>query len=151
MNLNPYLFYDGDCAEAFRFYAEVTGWQLETMMTYGDSPECDEIPAVHHDRIIHASLATGNGVLMASDCLPGQYRDPAGTALAVSLDDANEARRVFDTLSEGGRVDMPLEETFFAHAFGMLTDRFGVAWMISVLRTDGDCGDDDLTGHEPGG
>lgn len=143
MNLNPYLFYDGDCAEAFRFYAEVTGWRLETMMRFGDSPQCDEIPDEHHDRIIHASLETGNGVLMASDCLPGHYRAPAGTALAVSLDDAKEASRVFDALGEGGRVDMPLEEAFFAHAFGMLTDRYGLSWMISVLRQDGECGDDD--------
>lgn len=143
MNMNPYLFFNGDCAEAVRFYADVLGWQIEALMPWGESPECDKVPTDYADRIIHACLATGNGVLMASDCPPDDYRPPAGVALSVSPDDADSAERIFAALAEGGQVTMPMEETFFAHRFGMLKDRFGIDWMVSLLRTDGDCGQDD--------
>lgn len=142
MYVSPYLFFDGECAEAFRFYARVTGWRLETLMRYADAPQCDGMPDEYRDRIIHASLVTDNGPLMASDCPPGEFRPPAGFALSISLDDPDRARGLFDALAEGGRVDMPMEPTFFAEHFGMLTDRFGVSWMVGVLRKDGNCGED---------
>jgi PhnB protein len=139
MNMNPYIFFDGDCAEAVRFYARVLGWRVEAQMTWGESPECDKVPPEYADRIIHACLATGNGVVMASDCPPGDYRPPAGIALAVSPEDSESAERIFAALADGGEVNMPLEETFFAHRFGAVTDRFGIDWMVSVLREEQGC------------
>lgn len=139
MHLNPYLFFDGDCAQAFRFYARVLGWRLEALMTYGESPDCRNVAPEHRDRIIHACLVGDQGVLMASDCPPDDYRPPAGMALSVTLEDAQAAGRVFDALAEGGRVTMPMAETFFADRFGVLTDRYGIDWMIGVLREEQGC------------
>lgn len=134
MNLNPYLFFGGDCAEAFRFYADTLGGRIEAMMNYGESPACDEMPADWHGKVMHACLVFGDNRLMASDPPPEYYQPMQGMSVALAVDTPEEADRVFAAFADGGQVSMPMEETFWAKRFGMVTDRFGVAWMVNCLK-----------------
>lgn len=130
--LESYLFFNGNCAEAMRFYERTLGGQLEALMTYAESPEPDKCPPGAKDLVMHARLRVDGRALMASDSPPGY--PPAqvgGFALSLGYDDPQDARRVFDALSQGGTVTMPMTKTFWAESFGMLTDRFGTAWMVS--------------------
>ncbi|MBE7368561.1 VOC family protein [Ramlibacter pallidus] len=132
-DLDSYLFFNGNCAEAMRFYERTFGGQLEPLLKYGDRPEepgcAGGAPAP--DLVMHACLKLGGRMLMASDMPPGQGQaTPGAFALALNYPTAQEARRIFDALSQGGSVTMPMGKTFWAEAFGMLTDRFGVPWMV---------------------
>jgi PhnB protein len=131
MRIDPYLNFDGDCAEAFRTYERILGGRLETLMTHGESPIAGEVPAAWHDRILHATLVVGEAVLMGSDTPPEYYEKATGGHVSLQIGDPAEAERVFHALAEGGRVTMPMGRTFWAERFGMLTDRFGTPWMIN--------------------
>lgn len=129
--LDSYLFFDGTCAEAMRFYERTLGGKLEMMMTYGQSPDPQQCPPGSQDRIMHANLIIEGRNLMASDTPAGQAgAGMSGFSLSLAYQSADEARRIFDKLSEGGKVTMPVSKTFWAEAFGMLTDRFGTPWMV---------------------
>ena len=129
--LNAYLNFDGNCAEAMRFYEGILGGKLD-IMTFGQSPMCDQMPPDAGDRVMHARLAVDGGVLMASDAMPGQpYSGLKGCGLALTFPQVADARRAFDALAEGGRVDMPMDKTFWAEAFGMVVDRYGLLWLIN--------------------
>ena len=131
--LDAYLFFDGDCADAMRFYERVLGGKIEAIMTYGESPMAADSGPGMKDRVMHASMLLGERRLMASDGMPGQPTRPSnGFALSVNTADVAEGRRLFDALAEGGSVTMPFDKTFWAEGFGMLTDRFGVPWMVNV-------------------
>lgn len=135
--LDPYLNFDGNCAEAMRFYEKTLGGKLEMMMKMSESPDPSMCPppgspAEVADRILHASLLLGQQRILASDTMPGQtYEGQKGVALTLSYETVDEARKVFDTLATGGRVDMPLAETFWAKTFGAVVDRFGTCWLIN--------------------
>jgi PhnB protein len=130
--LNAYLSFDGNCAEAMTYYARLLGARIETMMTFGEVPGCEPPPPGYADKIMHAYLVHDGFSLMAGDMPPGMpYGGVQGVMLALVLDTAAEARRVFAALAEGGQVQMPLGETFWAELFGMVTDRYGVPWGIS--------------------
>ena len=136
MQVNPYLNFDGQCAEAFRFYAQVLGGTIEAMMTHGESPIAGEVPPGWHDRILHARLVVGDQVLLASDSPPEQYQKPQGLYVSLSIDKPADAQRIFDALAENGTVTMPFEKTFWAAGgFGMLVDRFGTPWMINCEQS----------------
>lgn len=127
----PYLLFDGQCREAMEFYAECLGGNIEMMMTHGDSPMADEVAEDWRDKIIHARLRVGSWMLMASDAPPGYYEQPQGFSVQLAIDDAGRAERAFEQLAEGGTIRMPFAETFWAHRFGMLIDRYGIPWMIN--------------------
>ncbi|HEV2131294.1 MAG TPA: VOC family protein [Longimicrobiaceae bacterium] len=132
MRIDPYLNFDGDCAEAFRFYEQLLGGEIDTMMTHGESPIANEVPPEWHPRILHASLRLGDALLMASDAPPDRYQPPQGNYVSLLVEEPREAERIFHALAEGGRVTMPFEKTFWASGgFGMVTDRFGTPWMIN--------------------
>lgn len=135
--LDTYLFFDGNCAEAMRFYQEALGGKIEGIMKYGDGPQA--CPEAARDRVMHASLLVGDRRLMGSDT-PANYPHEGnkGFAVAYNLATKEEARRIFDALAAGGTVTMPLDKTFWTEAFGMLTDRFGIPWMIGV-GSDANC------------
>jgi PhnB protein len=136
--IDAYLTFDGTCAEAMRFYERILGGRLETLMTLGETPMADQAPPGRGDRILHARLVVDGRDLMASDCPAGQlYTGLHGFALALNYSDLAEARRVFDALSEGGRVNMPLQKVFWADAFGMLVDRFGTPWLVNGVAASG--------------
>lgn len=130
MKLQPHLHFGGDCRAAMDFYHQVLGGEIATMMTYGEGPPGLAGPE-WRDRILHATLKIGDEELLGSDSPPGGYQPPAGFDITIALDDLDEAKRIFAALSEGGRVTMPMQETFWTRGFGMLTDRFGVRWMIN--------------------
>jgi PhnB protein len=129
--IDCYLFFNGNCAEAMGFYERTLGGKLETTMTYADSPP-EHRPPGAENLIMHASLSLDGGrSLMGSDVPPGQaYQAMRGFSLSLNYPSVDEARRVFDALAAGGEVKMPLGKTFWAEAFGMLTDRFGTPWMV---------------------
>lgn len=131
MQINPYLNFDGQCAEAFRFYQQVFGGTMEVMMTHGESPICDEVPAEWHERILHARLVIDGTVLMGSDCPPNYYEKPTSITVALQVEDTARAERIFHALAEGGQVTMPFEKSFWADRFGMVTDKYGIPWMIN--------------------
>jgi PhnB protein len=132
-NLSAYLTFNGTCAEAMRFYEKALGGKLEAMMTFGESPMAADSPPGSADRIMHAKLLIDGDALMASDSMPGQPTTGMhGFSLSLNYPTAAAARVAYDALTKDGQVIMPLGKTFWAEAFAMLVDRFGVPWMINV-------------------
>jgi PhnB protein len=132
MKLNPYLIFDGQCEAAFRFYEKCLGGRVEAMMPFRDSPACNEVPAEARDRIMHARLDIGDQALMGSDTTPQHpYEGVRGIHVSINVDGPEEAERIWAALAEGGTVQMPLQQTFWAARFGMVVDRFGTPWMIN--------------------
>lgn len=139
--LHPYLFFQGDCAEAFEFYRSVLGGELQ-VMKYKDAPENPEgadcgpgpMKPNYGDKVMHACLRSGEHfMLMGSDDCMGDDR-LAGVSLSLGFGSEDEVRRVFDALSRGGKVDMPPGPTFWSPLFAMCTDRFGVSWMLGLAE-----------------
>ncbi|MGE4240768.1 VOC family protein [Ramlibacter sp.] len=132
--LDSYIFFDGACAEAMRYYERTIGGKLEALMKYSDAPgqeSCAGVDTSAGDRIMHACLMLDGRMLMASDTPAGMPQPKmASFALALNYATADEARKIFDKLADGGSVTMPMAETFWTDAFGMLTDRFGTPWMV---------------------
>jgi PhnB protein len=134
MQINPYLMFHGDCKEAFEFYAKCLGGKIEAMLPHAGTPAEPHVAPEWRDKIMHARLAVGDAVLMASDAPPGHQEKPQGFSVSVQIADPAEAERVFHALAEGGTVRMPIAETFWAHRFGMLVDRFGIPWMVNCQK-----------------
>lgn len=136
MKLNPYLNFDGNAEEAFRFYQSVFGGELFVQKM--DSVPGMEIPENEKNRTMHVSLPIGNGQnLMASDCLPSQghvLKVGNNNYISISPDSREEADRIFNGLSAGGKVEMPMEDMFWGDYFGSFTDKFGVCWMINFAN-----------------
>lgn len=132
IQLCAYMSYDGDCADAMKFYAQVLGAKLEALITYGDMPGEMPVPPEHANRVMHAYLVHPDFALMAGDAPPGvPFAGIQGCMLAITYPTVAEATRVFNALADGGRVSMPLGETFWADTFGMVTDRFGTPWGVN--------------------
>ena len=134
MELVPYLTFKGDCAAAFKFYEKCLGGKIEMMMTNGESPMAEQIPAEQRNKVMHARLSVGGKMLMGSDAPSDRFEKISGVCVSLSVDKPAEAERVFGALSANGTVTMPLQETFWAQRFGMLTDQFGVPWMINCEK-----------------
>jgi len=134
MSVNPHLHFKGNCAEALRFYAATLGGTVTFSMTYGESPAAAQMPREMAGQIIHSRLDIGAHTLMGMDSPPDRYSTPQGFNVSLEITDPDEAGRVFGALAEGGTVTMPFERTFWAHRFGMCTDRFGIPWMINCER-----------------
>ncbi len=134
MTIQTYLFFDGKCDEALAFYKKAIGAEVDMLMRFKDNPEPQgNPPNMLPDKVMHAQFTVGDTVVMASD---GQCQGKPsfqGFALALHAKDETDAKRLFGALSDGGEVRMPLAKTFFSPSFGMLTDRFGVSWMVIVL------------------
>ncbi|WP_372875582.1 VOC family protein [Pseudomonas sp.] len=138
MKIHAYLMFDGQCEAAFNFYAKCLGGTLE-MMRYADSPEDMELPAEFQQRIMHVCLTVGDQLLMASDTLPqSPYEGIKGCSISLQVDNVPEAESLYAALAEGGSVQMELQQTFWATRFAMLTDRFGVSWMINCTVSEMD-------------
>lgn len=135
MQVQPYVFFNGRCEEAIEFYRRALGAEVQMLMRFKESPDPPPpgtLPPGSDNKVMHATLRLGESIVMVSDghCL-GQP-DVQGFSLAISVDDVPTADRLFNALAEGGQVQMPLAKTFWSPRFGMVTDRFGVAWMVSV-------------------
>lgn len=138
MQWNPYLTFDGNCAEAFRFYERCFGGTILAMVPYGDTPSGEHMPAASSCKIMHARLLAGNQLLMGSDAHAMQpYQGVKGCSVAVAAETPEEAERLYNALAENGTIVMPMAETFWAVRFGMLVDQFGVPWMINCEKAPG--------------
>lgn len=132
----PYIHFQGHCAEALAFYADVFGADDLSMMRYADAPEMDDTLR-DPTRVIHGQLTLPDGVLMASDYPPGMQGEPqSAVSIMTVADTVPEAKRIFNALSAGGGVIQDFGSTFFSRGFGMLKDRYGTHWMISVTPED---------------
>lgn len=131
MQVNPYLFYSGNCEEAFTYYARALGGRIEGLMRYQDGPTAAQVPPEWANKVMHATLSIDGEVLMAADAPPGTAQPPAGFAVSLQVEDPAKADRVFAALADGGQITMPIDKTFWARRFGMCVDRFGIPWMIN--------------------
>jgi len=133
-DLIPYLGFDGQCEAAFTFYAKALKGEVATLMRYADAPpEVPRMPGAE-SRIMHARLTVGERSLMGGDTPSERFFKPQGFCVAFQIDDPVEAERAFTALAEGAQVTMPIGPTFFAQKFGMLTDKFGIPWMVNCPR-----------------
>ncbi len=132
-NVEPYLFFGGRCEEALEFYRAALGAEIGMLLRFKENPNPDPgaIPPGFEDKVMHATLRIGETTLMASDGCEETTKFE-GFALSLNLPMEEEADRAFNALAEGGEVRMPLQKTFWSPRFGMLTDRFGIAWMVNV-------------------
>ncbi|MGG5818190.1 VOC family protein [Falsiroseomonas sp. HW251] len=130
MHTVPYLFFEGRCEEALAFYGQALGAETRAMMRYRDSPEPAQVPPGNDDKVMHGEFKVGETVIFCSDGMCSGKTAFGGFGLALAAKDAAEAGRLFAALSDGGEVRMPLSPTFFSPAFGMVSDRFGVMWMV---------------------
>jgi PhnB protein len=134
MTIEPYLFFNGHCQEAIEFYQNALGAEVSMLMRYKDSPEPPPpgmVPAGWDNKIMHSHLRVGNANIMASDG-GSEGLNFQGFSLSLAVANEAEAKRVFEALSDGGQVRMPLTKTFWSPCFGMVADRFGVGWMVTV-------------------
>jgi PhnB protein len=131
MQVNPYLFYNGNCEAALKFYEKVLGAKIEAMLTYEVGPDDMPIPPDYKKKIMHAKISIDDEVIMASDAPPGNFHPPQGFSVSLQVEDPADAERRFKALSEGGKVNMPFGKTFFSKGFGMCVDQFGTPWMVN--------------------
>jgi PhnB protein len=142
VKVNPYLMFNGNCAEAMAYYEKHLGGKIGFMMKYSEAPPMPEGQAPPaegcapdmtgmDDLVMHASLQLGDVMLMASDSPPAMFQKPQGISVTLNIDSVAEAERIFKALADRGTVTMPLGETFWAERFGTITDRFGIPWMIN--------------------
>ena len=135
MQVQPYLFFDGRCEEAIEFYRTRLGAEVTMLMRFKDSPEPHQpgmIPPGAENKVMHATFRIGETAVFASDGRCEGRATFQGFSLSLTVSSAAEAEQRFKALAEGGQVQMPLTETFFATRFGMVADRFGVSWMVYV-------------------
>lgn len=131
MKLVSYLHFSGQCEAAFKFYERVLDGKVVALRDHADSPMADKVPPEWRSKIMHAELQVGDQTLMGSDAPPDYFRPPAGFAVSLAVEDEFESERIFDALAEGGKISMPLGPTFWSPRFGMLTDQFGIPWLVS--------------------
>jgi PhnB protein len=134
MQINPYLYFNGNCEEAFKFYEKVLGGRIHAMMTHEGTPAAEQVSPEWLEKIIHARMTIGDQVLMASDAPPGRYEKQSGFSINIGITDPAEAERIYRALAENGTEIMPIAETFWAVRFGMLVDRFGIPWMVNCEK-----------------
>jgi PhnB protein len=131
MQVNPYLFYNGNCEEALKFYQKVLGAKIEATHRYEGGPAEMPIPPDWKNKIMHARVTIDGEVLMASDAAPGHFQQPQGYAVSLQVEQPADAERRFNGLADGGTVTMPFGKTFFSKGFGMCVDKFGIPWMVN--------------------
>jgi PhnB protein len=137
MQVQPYLFFNGRCEEAMEFYRQALGAEMTMLMRFKDNPDTSpagKLPPGSENRVMHMQFNVGDTTILASDGTGQENPGFQGFALSLTVADEATADRLFAALVDGGQVRMPLTKTFFSPRFGMLADRFGVAWMIYVAR-----------------
>jgi PhnB protein len=132
MKIEAYLAFNGQCEEAFKFYAQVLGGKLD-LMKYEGSPMADQVPPEGRNKVLHAHLAAGDAVLMGADNPTSHHQAPVGFCVSISVDDPQQAERLFAALSANGKIQMPMQQTFWSPRFGMFIDKFGIPWMVNTV------------------
>lgn len=134
MTINPLLNFNGQCEEAFEFYAKLFNGQIQNMSRFAGSPMESRIPEEFRNKIMHATLTFDGQTLMGADPPGSSYQPPQGFSVTIQTKDRAEGERIFNGLAEGGQVGMPLQKTFWSAAFGMVKDRFGIPWLINCME-----------------
>jgi PhnB protein len=133
MQVRTYLDFGGRCEEALAFYKKAVGAEVTNIIRMKDSPDPEmKAPPGREEQIMHSEFKIGETTLMASDGMEPGAKNHMGTTLSLHVADDAEAKRVFAAMSDGGSVQVPLMKTFWSSSWGMLTDRFGVPWMVNV-------------------
>ena len=132
MELSSYLHFNGNCADAFKFYEQALGGKIVMMQTHGESPMKDQVAPDWRDKVLHVRLEIDGQVLMGSDAPPPHYAAPQGMAVSISVKSPADGERIFKALAEKGKVMMPFTKTFWSPGFGMTVDQFGIPWMVNV-------------------
>lgn len=130
MKLYTYLNYGGNCRQAFEFYEKHLGGRITFVTTHGEQPESNKVPPDWKKAVLHARIELGDTILLGADIPPERFQPIRSAYLSLMVDSVDEAERIYALLSDGGEIFMPMEETFFAHRFAMLRDRFGTSWML---------------------
>jgi PhnB protein len=130
MKVYTYLNYGGNCRQAFEFYAEHLGARITMLSTHAEQPNASGVPPEWKDAVLHARLEIGGTTILGADVPPDRFQPMRSAYLSLLVDSVAEAERTYALLSDGGQIFMPMEETFFAHRFAMLRDRFGTSWML---------------------
>lgn len=130
MHLFTYLNYGGNCRQAFEFYAAHLGGRITMLTTHGEQPDATQVPPDWRDAVLHARIDIGGTTIFGADIPPDRFQPMRSAYLSLLLDSVEEAERVYALLADGGQTFMPMQETFFAHRFAMLRDRFGTSWML---------------------
>jgi PhnB protein len=134
MQLDTYLFFNGDCADALALYQTAFDAQIHSLIRFRDTPDSANVAPEWQDKVMHGLFSVGPNAIMVSDGQFGQPRkDYAGFTLSIAANDAASGERIFSVLAEGGEILTPWQSTFFTAGFGMLKDRFGVPWLINVV------------------
>jgi PhnB protein len=131
MELSPYLLFNGQCEAAFKFYEKCLGGKIEAIMTFGQSPMAQQVPAEWGNKVIHARLNIGGMIVLGSDPPPDRYQPPQGFSVSISVKEPAETERIFQELAQNGKVQMPIQKTFWSVRFGMLVDQFGIPWIVN--------------------
>ena len=130
MKLHTYLNYGGNCAQAFRFYEQHLGGKITMLITHSEQPGPASVPPEWQNKIMYARMTIGQTELMGSDVPTERFQPMRSAYLSLTVDSIEDAERIHAVLADGGQIFMPLAETFFAHRFSMLRDKFGTSWMI---------------------
>ena len=137
MNVQPYLFFEGRCEEALEFYTKALGTNVDMLMRMHEAPEPPPpgmMPPGSENKVMHASFHVGDTEVMVSDGRCSGQPKFDGFSLSITAADETDARRKFEAMADGGEVTMPLGKTFWSPLFGMVTDRYGVGWMVMVAQ-----------------
>ena len=137
MKINPYLSFNGNCREAFEFYEKCLRGKIVFIMTNRESPMAAQTPPDQLDRVMHVTLTVGDQTLAGADAPPQFFSVTHGMCVSLDVAEPAEAERIFEELSRGGDVQMPIQETFWAQRFAMFRDRFGTPWMINCSKPMG--------------
>jgi len=134
MDINPHLNFNGQCKEAFEFYETVLDGKIRFSMTWGEMPggAADQFPPETHNLIMHIALVVDGQTIMGADSPPGRYTEPKGITVSITVNDKSDAEKIFNALSDGGKINMPFSQTFWSPGFGMCVDRYGIPWMVNT-------------------
>ena len=130
MKLYAYVNYGGNCRQAFEFYAKHLGGRITMMTTHGENAGTNNIPPDWKNAVLHARIELGDTTVLGADIPPDRFKPMRSAYLSLLVDSDADAERIYKLLTEGGEIFMRMEETFFAHRFAMLRDRFGTSWML---------------------
>ena len=136
MQVNPYIFFNGNCEAALNYYQKVLGAKIEAIMRYDSAPPEMPTPPEWKQKVMHAKITIDGEVLMASDAPPGHFNQPQGFAVSLQVENPGDAAVRFRQLSDSGTVTMPFGKTFFSNGFGMCIDKFGTPWMVNSPKDD---------------
>jgi PhnB protein len=133
MDIIPHLNFNGQCKEAFDFYARLLDGEIKFSTTWGEMPGgTDQFPPETQKLIMHTTLEVDGDFIMGADSPPGRYTEPKGMTISIGVKSKDKGQKIFNALSEGGNVMMPFAETFWSPGFGMCVDRFGIPWMVNT-------------------